>query len=336
MGRAVAGIALGVAIVVAGFVAAEIVLRATGSQDRTIEWTYPDTYFRRDAVGLLLPPAGRFPVVARRTDTGATLYEVTYTIDEFGKRKTPVAAAQSRTKFAAFFGCSFTFGEGLDDDETLPYYFGTEAPEYVPYNFAFQGGGPFDAMARLDTYDAAAEIAEREGIAVYVYIDDHVNRLTDTTRTASWRRNAVYYEPGPDGRFEHRGTFRSARPLRSTLFALIGGSHVLRALGVHWPTGIHDDAIELTAAALADFGRRFRDRVPGAELVVVAYPGQWASGKLGVHLETLGVRYYDFKDLFSSEDPEYRISDVDRHPNAKGQQTLARALARELGVGGGD
>ena len=55
------------------------------------------------------------------------IYDVTYTIDSHGLRKTPgiTASAAARSAFL-FFGGSFTFGEGLNDDETLPYQFAKE------------------------------------------------------------------------------------------------------------------------------------------------------------------------------------------------------------------
>jgi hypothetical protein len=47
------------------------------------------------------------------------LYDVVYHTDEFGRRRTPEPIA-SPDHFIAFFGCSYTFGEGVAESETLP------------------------------------------------------------------------------------------------------------------------------------------------------------------------------------------------------------------------
>src|SRR5262249_33581885 len=51
-----------------------------------------------------------------------TIYDVKYSIDDNGVRK---ALLHQSGKPVFFFGCSFTFGVGVNDDETLPHQFST-------------------------------------------------------------------------------------------------------------------------------------------------------------------------------------------------------------------
>src|SRR5215469_173129 len=63
-------------------------------------------------------------VVARHVQTYGKrkLYDVFYKIDSMGRRITPLDDKQPRSKFLLFFGCSNTFGDGLKERQTIPYY----------------------------------------------------------------------------------------------------------------------------------------------------------------------------------------------------------------------
>src|SRR5262249_57342694 len=83
----------------------------------------PETFYARHAaLGYVLVPS----VVAhhRRDDRSTQSSSVTYEIDDRGRRRTPSPSRPARSSFVLFFGDSNTFGEGLDQTDTLPYYTG--------------------------------------------------------------------------------------------------------------------------------------------------------------------------------------------------------------------
>ena len=55
------------------------------------------------------------------------VYRATYTTDALGRRATPRPANAERA--ILFVGCSFTFGLGVNDDETLPWHVAKQIPE---------------------------------------------------------------------------------------------------------------------------------------------------------------------------------------------------------------
>ncbi|MEK7794954.1 MAG: hypothetical protein AAB353_10505 [Candidatus Hydrogenedentota bacterium] len=55
---------------------------------------------------------------AWRTFDGQTVFDVRYRTDAYGRRITP--SPDGADRFLVFFGCSFVFGEGIAEDETLP------------------------------------------------------------------------------------------------------------------------------------------------------------------------------------------------------------------------
>ncbi len=76
--------------------------------------------------------------------SGEIIYDATYSIGADGFRLTD--QTQFNKKRINFFGCSFTFGEGLNDNETLPYYFSRQRSDFSVKNFGFHGYGPHQAL----------------------------------------------------------------------------------------------------------------------------------------------------------------------------------------------
>jgi len=83
---------------------------------------------------------------ARADGEGGVAYSVEYTIGADGFRITPSAGDDTDLTF--FMGGSFTFGEGLENNETLPYYFGETSGSAVA-NFGFHGYGMHQALKIL-------------------------------------------------------------------------------------------------------------------------------------------------------------------------------------------
>ena len=95
-----------------------------------------------------------------------TLYSVAYSIGEDGYRITP-GRNEERNKFILFFGCSFTFGEGVNDNETMPYFVSSVASTHQVYNFGFCGYGPQQMLAKLTDDKILQEVKEKSGVLVY-------------------------------------------------------------------------------------------------------------------------------------------------------------------------
>jgi len=104
------------------------------------------------------------------------IYNVTYTIKD-RLRYTPNSNEKSQN-CVLFFGCSFTYGEGLSDSSTLPFYFNQFAKnEYKILNYGFHGYGTNHMLALIEnrvTKDIQG--CKNKKIAIYSFIPDHVAR----------------------------------------------------------------------------------------------------------------------------------------------------------------
>jgi len=329
LGRAKA-IGLGLAVSLALLGVAEGVARL-------LERSYPvqefePGYFARDRYGRN-HPARPGPWRSWKQDpaTGERIYDVVYEIDDALRRRTPVTPEGPREFFALFFADSYTYGEGVSGDQTIPYYVGEMAPRYRPYNYGFHAGCPSDLLVQLEKTSLRAEVTEPEGILIYTWIDDHVTRSLGTLRvTASWGSEKPYYAVSDDGTVEFRGTFEEGRPLRNAIYRALGASRLLMGRGFDWPR-IGDPEIESTARILARARDLFEAQFPGSRFVVAIYPGQiWWSRALVRELERLGVSVLDLSGLFDIRRPELSLSASDSHPSPLANELYARALVDGL------
>src|SRR5712691_9889369 len=160
------------------------------------------------ALGHTLPPN------AQITDTqelgGKRLYQATSTTDAYHRRITPMNHREQRRHFLLFFGCSMTFGLWVNDNETMPFYIAQYASHYRPYNYGVSGYGPHYMLAQLQRGDLTTEINENHGIAIYTFIDHHIDRAIGTMRVYNqWEQHAPFYTLDAHDRLVRKGNFTS-------------------------------------------------------------------------------------------------------------------------------
>src|SRR5215813_1057392 len=125
------------AIIVFTFGAIEGYFWAQGPLERHME--YSEQFFVADDV-LGYKPAAEKRIEHRSYGGNQLLYDVTYTLDDQGLRiASPLTIGSKDTlPCVAFFGDSFTFGEGMADEQTMPYQVWKRiGPRYRTVNFAF-------------------------------------------------------------------------------------------------------------------------------------------------------------------------------------------------------
>lgn len=112
-------------------------------------------------------------------------------------RVVPQYNNQPTTEFI-FMGCSFTFGVGVNDNETLPAYFSEINPEAISLNFGLPSFGPNESLAFLRQFKRKDEVPPsiKEHIGIYTLFNDHVNRSALNLSHLWWSdpRDIIYFE----------------------------------------------------------------------------------------------------------------------------------------------
>lgn len=279
-------------------------------------------YFQAD------PELGYAPVPgvrarSTRMHDGRPLYDVRYTIDRNGLRWTP--GARKKGKAVVFFGGSFTFGEGVEDDETLPASVAKWLRGRTPVvNAGFHGYGPHQMLRALETKRLDPLLDDGVEHVVYQGLDGHVMR---SAGRVTWDVVGPAYAL-EDGEVVYSGSFRS--PL-SALFAKAANRFGPSRDLLQWWLDADEDETrrdrELYVEIVARAAEIVRDRW-GAEFTVVYWDRD--DDDLGDRLRRRGLDVLPVSEAFNGQPWRRFVLTVDRHPNPRGHSLIGRSVARRI------
>ena len=248
-----------------------------------------------------------------------------------GRRLTPTSNDTPLTSFLLFFGGSNTFGQGLGQTETLPYYAGELSSGYRPYNYAVPGYGPAQLLGLLNQERLRKEVAERDGYAVFFLIPAHVGRVVGSSQVSTgWGRHFGHYTLDDRGSFVAHGDFVHGRPFTTLAYFFWSKSNLAERFGVALPWRYTADDYRLTAKLLAESGHQVARQLHLRGFYALLGPPS-NDAELGVnrllHEALVGeqVKVLDYTGLFDRREARYRLSELDRHHSALGEPRDGRA-----------
>jgi hypothetical protein len=279
--------------------------------------------WRRNAMGL-----GSLPIPNTVTEfseylDGRLIADVMYRINASGLREIP-NAMQGRPHKVAFFGCSFMFGHGVEDDQTLPYYFVREASgTFEGFNFAGEGWGPHQMLREIET-GFVRRVAGAPDLAIYEAIPDHLRRVAGR---APWE-DGPKYALCRDGEACYSGPFHSA--YYESYRHWLDKSWTVKFIEDHFGDFSRPSDMPLFLAVL----KRTRSLLEenGTRFVIVL----WDQNELAkVMIKTLRENQFDVIAL-SSIVPEddlkkHPLTQLDRHPSPATNKAIATYLWEQVG-----
>jgi hypothetical protein len=193
-----------------------------GQAETNEEYLRGKNYYVLDAVrGYAAEPNVKKRV--RKSFGKKVIYDVIYTINSDGLRVAPHDLAQNHEellkkdyKNAIFFGGSFAFGEGVNDDETLPYFFEElSGGRYKAYNFGFHGYGAQQMLRIIETCLMERIVPiQKPMVVIYEALLYHIERVTGKM---IWWASVPRYKLSPSGMLEYAGTFADDPNLKKNL-----------------------------------------------------------------------------------------------------------------------
>lgn len=261
-----------------------------------------------------------------------TVYDVHYAIDKNNSRITPEYDS-TKSEYALFFGCSIAFGKGIEDNETLPYYFQTTSERHNAYNYAFEGYGTNHMLARLEYQNLSQFIEEEEGLAVYVFFWDHIYRAIGSMhRYTNWMSNAPYYT-FKEGQLVRRKMFRDGRPRLSKFYEIFHQSAIAKRFEIDLPIKLNQQHFDLISEMILKSKELYTLQFGNEDFFVAFYPSYIVYSKEEMdhfksHLTDKGIEYIDLND-FLSYSAEHTLGG-DPHPNPETNELLAKELLRRL------
>ncbi|CAA0081613.1 Uncharacterised protein [Halioglobus japonicus] len=220
--------------------------------------------------GKLVGSEAGYTLKHKETAADKVLFDVTYNFDDLYRRNVTGTPSKEVDKFVLFFGGSQTFGEGLDDQDTIPSLIQKSAPDHRVYNYAYKGYGPHQMLKKLQTNTLATEVAEGQGIAFFQYFDFHVQRAVGTLSYVSWAGGrAPYYTVNDVGQLEQRGSFATGRFWTTLLYWILGKSAIATHYRVELPRNISEYHHDLVCQVITASRDEFLNQYPHSRFVVV-------------------------------------------------------------------
>ena len=278
---------------------------------------------------------GRKPIpnhtfVWAKTLDGKPFIQIPMKVDSFSRRITPFAdSAQTvRNRYALFFGCSFTYGDAVRDNETMPYYFQKDNADVQAYNYGFFGYSPRHALARLQHQNVVQQVAQKDGIGIYTYIEDHVNRAIPSV---GWIGMYDGYFPDIDEKtMQTQGVYRFAHPLKYRFGMMLFKSKVRQHFAMDFPFVYRPKDYELTANLIKATEGEYKKQFKNDKFYVILYPDALKKDSpMFALLKERGIKVLDYRKLFPYPAKQYQLT-YDGHPNPEAHRLLMEQLTKDL------
>lgn len=300
-----------------------------------LTYSIPD-FIERDPILGAVPRADVKVEAINKSNSGKTIYDVYYTIDKEHRRITS-ADSENIRNILLCFGDSFMFGEGLQDNETLPYFLGQFTAKHGVYNLSFIGYGPQQMLALFDRNLIPQKLENAHVVSLYGFLGEprisHVDRAIGSFHTYDWTRHFPCYEIDSSGNVHYDGDFKKTHPMRSALFSILQKSVALKRLGFNYPFYLRQSDFTLVGEILKKAQQTHEKLFGNNDFYVVFYPSKYRATNERVikELNRLGVKYLDYTDVKQFLTPEYRIPG-DEHPNTIWNRELAKLIVNDLNL----
>ncbi len=254
------------------------------------------------------------------------VWDVTESFDQDSFRITPQDHLEKRKDFLAFFGCSFTVGTGVNDDETFPYHLATTMKDWHVYNLGIGASAPNMMLALLQSDRLKKKIKENSGIFVYMG-GGHLQRANGFYMESEWMRDTPFYEKDKSGHLVRNGSFDTANPRRLAIYDFVRSlqKNLFPQFHFNWPriSKSHIDySCDLIAAAVAEAKKLNKN----AKLLVFSHPLY--------PIEPEVIRCLRARSISVLEHPLSYIAPtdlyMDGHPTASFNKKFAAILAKDL------
>ena len=275
-------------------------------------------------------------VRAWKTVGSEMVYDVVYSITPAGIRFTPGGQIDPKhIQTFVFFGGSRTFGEGLNDDQTLPYFFGRELGfENNVVNLGFSGYGPHQMLRALELGIFDHQLRKPIGAAIYSAISGHVER---TAGNRWWDPVGPKYVLDPANLVRYSGPFMTVpRDWEQLFYRGIQVIEIARrsllidhvAIAV---LGARDDNLDQKIRTYIGIVKRISQILRtkfDAELYILFWDKHTQVSELVLkELRATGIRTVLVSDYIPVNDRESFAIPNDGHPNAAANELLAGGLA---------
>ena len=226
---------------------------------------------------------------------------LTFSTDSLSRRIVPTndSLKSIRNKYALFLGCSYTYGDGVSDKETMPYFFEQKAKNYLAQNYGFMGYSPLQTLALFQHRNLRKEVKEPQGFGVYTYINDQIDRVIPASRWVELMKgrfpNLVHKSMLTDGIFLKK---------HHILYDFIhwgGNTNTAQYFRIGYPKIHNDSHYQLVIDVLKKAKEEYKHQFKNDNFYVVIFPGSPLESSMKLMFDRSGIKYFDYSKLLNLE-----------------------------------
>lgn len=291
--------------------------------------TFSQPFFRPDPwTGWGSIPNVTSVAKAVRAD-GSVAYQATYVIDQFGRRSVlPDGEAATRPLFLLNLGCSVTFGEGVNGDETVTAHLGQMLPQLAPYNYAHPGWGLGNIYAQVDGTRFDRQIPQRRGVVIYLMPTYHIDRLVGGLGTIAWSGLLPHYKLEKD-QVVRDGFVQTARPWYTRAIRWYQASFLHQRWQWRWPFETSEEHLNLACRMIKNMETTIAAQFDKTRFLVVLHPHS-DGNDLTPCLKQFNITYLDLRTLLYVDNWADFVIAGDGHLNSAGNRLVAEKIASYL------
>ena len=278
--------------------------------------------------------------VSEEIDSQFVYQNISYAFDKLGRRGCPQTNSPT-DRHALFFGCSYTFGEGVTAEKNLPCAF-QRISGFHSYNYGQNGFGTGEMYSIIHQPRFFEDEIPRTGIAVYNFIWDHVPRSIGSLEHLT--SGSFYPNPKLFSFDEKTGVMNVFRPsdsffLRHIISALSSGrlvSPTVRYIGGRTAFQFQPDeaAIRTIVELIASTREAYLQKYQGRFFVLL-----WPRGGPSEYSKKLFFKLLGEKNIQVLQPPQLppefgkpQLHPLDPHPSEQEDEWIAQWLSEAISI----
>lgn len=276
--------------------------------------------------------------IVKAKSTNEIVYDVQVNTDAQGRRITPRPQQTPPAQTLLLMGDSYTFGEGVNNEESAPYILASLRPTAEVLNLGVAGGSPNQVLRELEMNPSVRldNVANPRVAIVYTFMDHHLERLFCRSfcmkAENEWMHLGPYYELYA-GEIRFSGYFDSDRPLTNWFYRAANKSALFQHFGLVLPPRFGTYHFEFFGRFMRAIKAAGQKRFPGSEFYLAFYPGASSiySAPLSKAARDHGISILDYSSL-----DHHKILDGqtiihgDGHPTPRAHYLFAWLLNEDL------
>ncbi len=276
---------------------------------------------------------------------GQELYSTLVEHDQYGFRSYPsIPKVKDYKRHLFLVGCSLTFGEGVQDEDTWAYLLAMNEPKTRVVNMGKRGGSIMDALYYWKYVSWNQIYPEQDGLMIFTIFEDHFERVSRSWRYLSWvtATNPFFEFDGKE--LKYQGVVGDGLDFKFLQYMKKFG------LEYYWLRGTHvtlpytlKGSNALMADLLLELKNQYLSKFPKGKFVVSHF-GNFKprndpqnSAAFALELKKRNIELWENRSsesvLKTSESFAERVIKHDGHPNALANREYADFLTQALRAG---